>query len=97
MVASALVPFASVAFAGGVNTAAMRNSELSTGIDVYNKETGEVYGISKVAAREAVGLTIISRVAISAGTLAIPPVITGLLAKSKLQNLLSKKKGMCCG
>jgi hypothetical protein len=62
----------------------MRNAEISTGINVYDKESGEVYGISKVAAREAVALTVVSRIAISAGCLAVPPAVTSLLAKSKL-------------
>ena len=74
-----MVPFSAVAVASCANTAAMRNAELSTGIDVFDKESGEVYGVSKTAAREAIKLTCVSRVAISAGCLMVPPIfIAGL-------------------
>ena len=53
----------------------MRNAELSTGIDVFDAKTGEVYGVSKNAATEAIKLTCISRVAISAGCLMAPPIV----------------------
>jgi len=84
-VASSMVPFVSVAIANSANTAAMRNAEITTGIDVYNKETGEVYGISKVAAKEAIGLTCVSRVVIASGCLVAPPIFTALLTKGKFR------------
>ena len=43
-----------------LNTVAMRNAELTSGIEVYSDETGEVYGSSHAAAKEAIGLTVIS-------------------------------------
>ena len=70
-----MVPFSAVAVASCLNTAAMRNAELSTGIDVFDAKTGEVYGVSKNAATEAIKLTCISRVAISAGCLMAPPIV----------------------
>ena len=42
-----------------LNTVAMRNAELTSGIEVYSDETGEVYGSSQAAAKEAIGLTVI--------------------------------------
>ena len=82
-----MVPFFSVAFANSANTAAMRNAEMTTGIEVYNKETGQVYGVSKVAAKEAIGLTCVSRVVISGGCLVAPPIVTAVLSKSKFSIL----------
>ena len=59
-----------------LNTVAMRNAELTSGIEVYSDETGEVYGSSQAAAKEAIGLTVISRVVIAAGCLLAPPLAT---------------------
>ena len=42
-----------------LNTVAMCNAELTSGIEVYSDETSEVYGSSKAAAKEAIGLTVI--------------------------------------
>ena len=68
----------------GLNTIAMRNAELSTGIEVFSPESGEVYGNSKEAAKEAIGLTVISRVVIAAGCLLTPPLATTIMERSKL-------------
>jgi len=91
-VASALLPFGAVAVANVANTAAMRNGEISTGIEVYNPDTGEVYGTSKEAAKKAIALTCFSRVIIAAGCLAIPPVMTSLAVKAKLIDQAKRPK-----
>lgn len=91
-VASALLPFGAVAVANVANTAAMRNGEISTGIEVYNPDTGEVYGNSKEAAKKAIALTCFSRVVIAAGCLALPPVMTSLAVKAKLIDQAKRPK-----
>ena len=62
----------------------MRNAELTSGIEVYSDETSEVYGSSKAAAKEAIGLTVISRVVIAAGCLLAPPLATTMMERRKL-------------
>ena len=64
-----------------LNTVAMRNAELTSGIEVYSDETGEVYGSSQAAAKEAIGLTVISRVVIAAGCLLAPPLATTMMER----------------
>ena len=66
-----------------LNTVAMRNAELTSGIEVYSDETGEVYGSSQAAAKEAIGLTVISRVVIAAGCLLAPPLATTMMERRK--------------
>ena len=61
----------------------MRNAELTSGIEVYSDETGEVYGSSQAAAKEAIGLTVISRVVIAAGCLLAPPLATTMMERRK--------------
>ena len=53
-----------------LNTVAMRNAEL-------------VYGSSQAAAKEAIGLTVISRVVIAAGCLLAPPLATTMMERRK--------------
>ena len=69
-----------------LNTVAMRNAELTSGIEVYSDETGEVYGSSQAAAKEAIGLTVISRVVIAAGCLLAPPLATTMMERRKFIN-----------
>ena len=70
-----------------LNTVAMRNAELTSGIEVYSDETGEVYGSSQAAAKEAIGLTVISRVVIAAGCLLAPPLVTTMMERRKFQSI----------
>ena len=79
--AKKVVPFVAVATASSLNCLAMRNAELFSGIEVFSAETGEVYGSSKQAAKEAIGLTVISRVVIAAGCLLAPPLTTTLMER----------------
>ena len=81
--AKKVVPFVAVATASSLNCLAMRNAELSSGIEVFSEETGEIYGTSKVAAKEAIGLTVISRVVIAAGCLLAPPLTTTMMERRK--------------
>ena len=67
-----------------LNTVAIRNAELTSGIEVYSDETGEVYGSSQAAAKEAIGLTVISRVVIAAGCLLASPFATTMMERRKL-------------
>ena len=70
----------------------MRNAELTSGIEVYSDETGEVYGSSQAAAKEAIGLTVISRVVIAAGCLLAPPLATTMMERRKYKKVTSKDK-----
>ena len=79
--AQKIVPFVAVAAASSVNTVAMRNAELTSGIEVMSPSTGEVLGTSQEAAKEAIGLTVISRVVIAAGCLLSPPLAMTILER----------------
>jgi len=84
--AQKVVPFVAVAAASSVNTIAMRNAELTSGIEVTSPSTGEVLGTSQAAAKEAIGLTVISRVVIAAGCLLSPPLAMTILERRHLVN-----------
>lgn len=58
----------------------MRNSELSEGIDVFDKKNNSV-GTSKVAAKKALIETAITRMVLPAPILIIPPVIMTMIEK----------------
>ena len=58
----------------------MRSSELVDGIEVKD-ENGNVIGVSKIAARKAVFETALSRVALPAPILVLPPIIMAGLEK----------------
>ncbi|XP_067931539.1 sideroflexin-5-like [Watersipora subatra] len=79
---SRLIPYPAVAMANICNVMLMRNSELSTGVDVYTSE-GEVIGASKVAAKEAIKSTAATRVVLPAPILVLPPLIMAALEKTK--------------
>ena len=66
----------------------MRNAELTAGIEVKSPLTGEVLGTSQAAAKEAIGLTVVSRVVIAAGCLLSPPLATTLLERRELKIFL---------
>lgn len=75
------VPFPAVACASTCNLLLMRNSELSTGIEVED-HNGNVIGKSKVAAKKALMETAITRMFLPAPILVIPPIIMSLLEKT---------------
>lgn len=75
-----LVPFAAVAAANCINIPLMRQSELINGVPVMDAEGNKV-GVSSIAARQAVGLTVISRVSMALPYMVITPVIMNQLDK----------------
>ncbi|XP_062578380.1 sideroflexin-5-like [Saccostrea cucullata] len=77
------VPFPAVACASTCNLLLMRNSELSTGIEVQD-HNGNVIGKSKVAAEKALMETAVTRMFLPAPILVIPPVIMSVLEKTVL-------------
>ncbi|XP_062589452.1 sideroflexin-5-like [Saccostrea cucullata] len=77
------VPFPAVACASTCNLLLMRNSELSTGIEVQD-HNGNVIGKSKIAAEKALMETAVTRMFLPAPILVIPPVIMSVLEKTVL-------------
>jgi len=78
-----LVPFVSVATAGASNVFLMRRNEMKEGISVTNQEGTKVYGTSVVAGRKAVLQTTLTRVALPAPILILPPIIMKFLNATK--------------
>lgn len=76
------VPFPAVATASVSNVVLMRNSELSEGINVLDKN-GKVVGTSKIAAEKALKETALTRAFLPAPILVIPPIIMTALEKTK--------------
>lgn len=74
------VPFAAVAAANCVNIPLMRQSELRNGISVLD-ENGNKVGTSKTAARNAVAMTVLSRIIMATPGMSIPPIIMNHLEK----------------
>jgi len=74
------VPFVAVAAANCVNIPLMRQSELRNGIPVMD-ENGEKLGISKSAAHQAVGMTVLSRIIMAMPGMSIPPIIMNYIEK----------------
>ena len=68
------VPFAAVAAANCINIPLMRQSELINGVPVTDEE-GNRLGLSKTAARQAVMLTVVSRVSMALPGMGITPII----------------------
>ncbi|KAK2180012.1 hypothetical protein NP493_462g01026 [Ridgeia piscesae] len=83
MLIQKFVPFPAVATASTCNVVLMRNSELSEGIDVYDK-ADKVVGTSKVAAKKALIETAVTRMVLPAPILIIPPVIMTMIEKTSL-------------
>jgi len=76
------VPFPAVATASTCNVLLMRNSELSEGIEVFDRNENNV-GTSKVAAKKALKETAITRMVLPAPILLIPPVVMTAFEKTK--------------
>ncbi|XP_022080655.1 sideroflexin-5-like isoform X2 [Acanthaster planci] len=74
MVIQRFVPFPAVASANVCNVVLMRFTELYDGIDVVDSK-GNVVGSSKIAAKMALKETAVTRIAMPAPILLIPPVI----------------------
>ena len=75
---SALLPFMAVGSANVTNVAMMRRAELQSGIKVFTEE-GRELGVSKVAAKDAITMTAVTRVLLPMPCIAFPPVIMTLL------------------
>eukprot|EP00092_Neocalanus_flemingeri_P029824 GFUD01032379.1.p1 GENE.GFUD01032379.1~~GFUD01032379.1.p1 ORF type:complete len:321 (-),score=77.97 GFUD01032379.1:586-1548(-) len=76
-----MVPFCAVAAANCLNIPLMRRLELQEGIMLETKE-GEPVGISKIAAKEGIGMVTISRIAMAMpGMVMIPLVMNSLDSK----------------
>lgn len=72
------VPFFAVASANICNVTLMRRDELSQGIEVKT-DSGQVVGISQIAAKKALIETAQTRVALPLPILTLPPIIMGFL------------------
>ncbi|XP_047129252.1 sideroflexin-1 isoform X1 [Hydra vulgaris] len=72
------VPFAAVAAANCVNIPLMRQRELMHGIPVFD-ENGNRLGESKIAAQNAVQMTVVSRIIMALPGMTIPPFIMNYL------------------
>jgi len=68
------VPFVAVCAANCINIPLMRSSELSNGVPV-STEDGEVVGHSAIAAQKGIKEVVVSRIAMAAPGMVIPPLI----------------------
>ncbi|CZR14457.1 Sideroflexin-5 [Caenorhabditis elegans] len=77
------VPLPATSLASSLNVICMRWNELETGIQVYEKDTGKVVGVSKVAAKQAVTDTTMVRAFLPVPLLLMPPCIMPYLERFK--------------
>ncbi|XP_043545528.1 sideroflexin-5-like isoform X2 [Chiloscyllium plagiosum] len=75
------VPFPAVAAANVCNVVLMRHSELEEGISVLDMD-GNVIGTSRIAARQALLETAMTRIVLPIPILVLPPIIMSLLEKT---------------
>lgn len=75
------VPLPATSLASSLNVICMRWNELETGIQVYEKDTGKVVGVSKVAAKQAVTDTTMVRAFLPVPLLLMPPCIMPYLER----------------
>jgi sideroflexin-5 len=81
-----LVPFAAVSTAGIINVAIMRGNEMIDGIDLYEPSGDNLIGKSAVAGQHAVARAAVSRTTVTAACLTVPPVVMGLLKRTKFMS-----------
>ncbi|XP_054168655.1 sideroflexin-1-like [Oppia nitens] len=74
------VPFAAVSAANCVNIPLMRSKELREGILVFDSN-GQEIGKSKIAAKLAITQVVISRIAMAAPGMTLPPILMDALEK----------------
>lgn len=74
------VPFVAVAAANCVNIPLMRQKEIKEGIEVFD-EAGEKIGKSKIAARDAIGNVVVSRISMAMPGMLLPPLLMNKLEK----------------
>ncbi|CAB3405351.1 unnamed protein product [Caenorhabditis bovis] len=75
LIVQRFVPLPATSLASSLNVICMRWNELQTGIEVYEKDSGRVVGVSKVAAKQAVTDTTLVRAFLPVPLLLIPPCI----------------------
>uniref|UniRef100_A0A8R1E0A3 Sidoreflexin n=1 Tax=Caenorhabditis japonica TaxID=281687 RepID=A0A8R1E0A3_CAEJA len=75
------VPLPATSLASSLNCIFMRWNELETGIEVFEKDTGKVVGVSNVAAKQAVTDTALVRAFLPIPLLLMPPCIMPFLEK----------------
>ena len=66
------------------NVYTMRASEMESGIAVRDEDSGKEIGLSQIAAKQAIGNTIISRIAYVVPMFVVPAMWTLLLQRFKL-------------
>lgn len=76
---NALLNYLSAAFAGASNLFFMRSKELTSGIQLQNKDGTENYGESKLAAKKAIQQTALSRFILPFPVIFFPALIQSLL------------------
>ncbi|UMM16355.1 hypothetical protein L5515_013395 [Caenorhabditis briggsae] len=77
------VPLPATSLASSLNVICMRWNEMETGIEVYEKGTGKVVGVSKTAAKQAVTDTTLVRAFLPVPLLLMPPCIMPFLERFK--------------
>ncbi|CAJ0963432.1 unnamed protein product, partial [Mesorhabditis belari] len=80
MIVQRFVPLPATSLASSLNVLCMRGSEMQTGIEVYDRQ-GQVIGVSKVAAKQAVLDTTLTRAFLPVPLLALPPCIMPFFEK----------------
>jgi tricarboxylate carrier len=76
------LPYIAVASASVANVVMVRQSDFRQGVTVFDKETGEDLGTSKIAGRTAVSQVAVSRLLVPLPLLTLPPVIVPAIMKS---------------
>ncbi|XP_077992484.1 sideroflexin-1-like [Glandiceps talaboti] len=74
------VPFAAVAAANCINVPCMRMREIENGVTVVD-ENGNKLGESKIVAKKAISMVVLSRVSMAAPGMMIPPLVMNVLEK----------------
>ena len=77
------ITFVAVSMASTSNLLLMRQKELTDGIKVFNDDGKEV-GISKIAAKIAIGQTAVSRCLASVPALVLPPTVVAYMVSHQL-------------
>ncbi|CAI5443026.1 unnamed protein product [Caenorhabditis angaria] len=83
LIVQRFVPLPATSLASSLNVICMRYNELQTGIEVYEKETGKVIGVSKIAAKQAVTDTTLVRAFLPVPLLLLPPCIMPFFERFK--------------
>ncbi|XP_041371144.1 sideroflexin-5-like isoform X1 [Gigantopelta aegis] len=94
MLIQKFVPFPAVATASTCNVLLMRNYELSEGIEVFDKNKQTV-GTSRIAAKQALRDTAVTRAFLPAPILIIPSVVMTLLEKTRFLKTYPKMHLPC--